>query len=100
MSEKFEPVEIGQLHLDLNNTDRRMLATMAEPGGPLWKIIHGMLDYASGLSASLVNADFKTESGREVAFEIQASARAAVWTVNTLTAAMTPLEEETPNDGH
>lgn len=77
----------------LSNTERAMLRGLAEPGGPLWKIVRSMVDYGDGLKQALVTADFDNPGEQAAIRKVQATYLAIIWVQNTLEAALTDVVE-------
>lgn len=86
------PVEVT----NLSNTDRALLRSMAETGGPLWKILRAMLDYGAALRENLIMVDLDDESQRKAARKVQSTIQAVEWVRETFELAMTDLSPPAP----
>lgn len=83
---------------DLSNTERALLRELAEPGGPLWKIMRRMHDYGEELKQSLVGADFDDPLQLRAMRKVQATITASHWVEQTFASALTDVVEEDKGD--
>lgn len=77
---------------DLTNGEREQLRALAEPGGPLWKIIRSMLDYGESLTQSLITANLLDAGELQRAQKVQAAIAACAWVQETIKQALVPVE--------
>lgn len=81
------------MDLSLSNNERRLLHQLAEPGGPLWKILLGMVRYGDGLKDSLASADLDDPAELKAVRKVQATLAATQWTIETFEQGLS-LDEE------
>jgi hypothetical protein len=86
--------EGGYVEVELSNIEREMLRVHAQPGGPLWKIQKGLLDYRGALIENVTSLDLATEVGLTKARELLAEARAVQWQYEMWQRMLTPLPVE------
>lgn len=86
-------VEVPQVP-DLGNTEKEILRGLAEPGGPLWKIMRRMRAYGEGLKEALATADLDDPAAIRAVKKIQATIAAVAWVEATFESALTPGPEQ------
>ena len=84
--------------LDLSNMEKRMLAQLAQEGGPLWKVRKYFVDYGAGLRQALASANLDDPVTLKAARKVQSNLQSCVWLVGVLDNCFTPEEELEPQD--
>lgn len=81
----------------LSNTERQQLRVLAEPGGPLYRIMSGLLDYKKKVDGSFSQVDLHSPSGLQMVASLQAESKAIKWQYEMWQRLLTFVEPETPN---
>lgn len=96
----FPEVGSGCWPVSLDNTERATLRELAEPGGSLWKIMQGMIDYRRELESQFSLMDLYSTEGVLEARKVHQAVKAIDWQVTmwegilTFTATMHKEEEQ------
>lgn len=79
----------------LSNTERAQLRQLAEEGGPLWRIMQGLLGWRQIVARGLEVVDLYSEDGRAKAGALQAEIKAITWQYDLWQRLLTYLPPET-----
>lgn len=97
MTEKFRfeqlEVEIPEVD-DLGNAEKEILRGLAEPGGPLWKIMRRMTSYGEELKQSLITVDLDDPDQVRAVRKVQATIIAIAWVHSTFEQALQTVPTE------
>lgn len=61
----------GSAQVRLDDTEKAQLRALSRPGGPLYKILQGSLDYAAEMKEIIASAPLDTPEGVELARQLQ-----------------------------
>lgn len=83
----------------LSNIERSQLRALADEGGPLWRIMQGLLGWRQIVSRGLEVVDLYSEDGRRQAGALQAEIKAITWQYDLWQRLLTfipaePIEDE------
>jgi hypothetical protein len=95
----FPEVGSGCWPVSLDNTERATLRELAQPGGSLWKIMQGMVDYRRELESQFILMDLYSPAGVEEARKVHQAVKSIDWQLTmwegilTFTAPMQGIEQ-------
>lgn len=90
----IEPFE----NVILSNTERQQLRALAEPGGPLYRIMSGLLSYKVVVERGFSRVNLGAPNAMIILAALQSEIKAIEWQYRMWQRQLTFIEPETPNE--